>query len=169
MSSGGGSGPRGTGGTGGGAGGAGGGSSSKGVASSERQGDGSLTVTPDSPADAEWRARKGPLDGVGEITGPWGEEDSTGTCHLMRTVIVEACATPPRRTHPTFGKSRNYTQTPFADAERLLLLPSALTPPSLPPQAPNPWTYTESSRGRSRTFRRFRKGNCDRTCLKSAG
>jgi hypothetical protein len=79
MSSGGTTGPRGTGGTraGGGAGGAGG----AGVASSERQGDGSLTVTPDSPADAEWRARRGPLDGVGEITGPWGEEDSTGMFH----------------------------------------------------------------------------------------
>jgi hypothetical protein len=33
-------------------------------------------VTPDSPADAEWRARRGPLD-VAE-GGPWGVEDAAG-------------------------------------------------------------------------------------------
>ena len=97
MSSGGSSGPRGAGGGGGGAGGAGGGSSSKGVASSERQGDGSLTVTPDSPADAEWRARRGPLDGVGEISGPWGEEDSTGSCPETRPATVARRVAPRAR------------------------------------------------------------------------
>jgi hypothetical protein len=39
-------------------------------------GDGTLTVTPDSPADETWRARRGPLD-VSE-GGPWTSEDSAG-------------------------------------------------------------------------------------------
>lgn len=39
-------------------------------------GDGTLSVTPDSPADSEWRARRGPLD-VGD-GGPWAGEDAAG-------------------------------------------------------------------------------------------
>ena len=39
-------------------------------------GDGTLTVTPDSPADETWRARRGPLDA--SDGGPWTSEDSAG-------------------------------------------------------------------------------------------
>ena len=39
--------------------------------------DGVLSITPDSPADSEWRARRGPLDAADG--GPWGEEDAAGT------------------------------------------------------------------------------------------
>ena len=61
-----------------GGGGAGGGSSSKVGANATSAADGVLTPTVDSPADSEWRSRRGPLDGVGEISGPWEDEDSTG-------------------------------------------------------------------------------------------
>eukprot|EP00982_Pelagococcus_subviridis_P010821 31032-Pelagococcus_subviridis.AAC.4 len=67
------------GGGGGGGGSAGGGSSSKAAANgAPAAADGTLSITPDSPADAEWRARRGPLDSSEGGSGPWGEEDSTG-------------------------------------------------------------------------------------------
>lgn len=89
MSTGGGTLLRGAAANGGGAGGAGGGSSSKATANGgATAADGVLSVTPDSPADSEWRSRRGPLDGVGEISGPWGEEDSTGASMLLRLAMV---------------------------------------------------------------------------------
>lgn len=44
----------------------------------EGGGDGTLSVTPDSPADSEWRARRGPLDA--SEGGPWASEDAAGAC-----------------------------------------------------------------------------------------
>lgn len=38
--------------------------------------DGTLTPTPDSPCDSEWRARRGPLDF--EDAGPWADDDDGG-------------------------------------------------------------------------------------------
>ena len=37
-----------------------------------------LSVTPDSPADSEWRARRGPLDAGGNGDVDWTDEDATG-------------------------------------------------------------------------------------------
>jgi len=69
----------GAGGAGGGVGGAGGGgSSSKASANANGAADGILSITPDSPADTEWRSRRGPLDGSEGGSGPWGEEDAAG-------------------------------------------------------------------------------------------
>jgi hypothetical protein len=38
-------------------------------------------VTPDSPADSEWRQRRGPLDAA--EGGPWASEDAAGACELF--------------------------------------------------------------------------------------
>lgn len=89
MTNGGGTLLRGASGGGGGAGGAGGGSSSKASANSNGASgaaDGVLSVTPDSPADSEWRARGGPLDASEGGSGPWGEEDAAGACVYHRSV-----------------------------------------------------------------------------------
>lgn len=81
---------RGASGGGGGAGGAGGGSSSKASANSNGASgaaDGVLSVTPDSPADSEWRSRRGPLDASEGGSGPWGEEDAAGACVHHHSVV----------------------------------------------------------------------------------
>ena len=89
MSSGGGTLLRGSSGGGGGAGGAGGGSSSKASANANGASgaaDGVLSITPDSPADSEWRSRRGPLDASEGGSGPWGEEDAAGMlAHVPQT------------------------------------------------------------------------------------
>ena len=68
----------------GGGGGAGGGSSSKASANGSSVADGVLSVTPDSPADSEWRARRGPLDAGGNGDVDWSDEDATGTSQPRR-------------------------------------------------------------------------------------
>jgi hypothetical protein len=79
---------------GGGAGGAGGGSGSSkaGVNANGASGaaDGVLSITPDSPADSEWRARRGPLDVEVACGGPWGEEDAAGAWRVC--TVAHSCA-----------------------------------------------------------------------------
>ena len=80
----------------GGGGGAGGGSSSKASANGSSGADGVLSVTPDSPADSEWRARRGPLD-AGEGGGDaWSDEDATGTRQPRRDIHPRAAVHAPR-------------------------------------------------------------------------
>ena len=60
-------------------GGSGGGSGGSGSSARDAaHGDGTLSVTPDSPADSEWRQRRGPLDAA--EGGPWASEDAAGAC-----------------------------------------------------------------------------------------
>jgi hypothetical protein len=54
------------------------GGGARGDAPRDGSGDGTLSVTPDSPADSEWRARRGPLDA--SEGGPWASEDAAGAC-----------------------------------------------------------------------------------------
>lgn len=56
-------------------------SAPSGSARDAAHGDGTLSVTPDSPADSEWRQRRGPLDAA--EGGPWASEDAAGACELF--------------------------------------------------------------------------------------
>lgn len=50
--------------------------------SSPPEADGILTVTPDGPEAAEWRARKGPLE-PDDAVSPWDVEDCAGNRSVL--------------------------------------------------------------------------------------
>lgn len=111
----------------GGGGGAGGGSSSK--ASSNAIGasgtaDGVLSVTPDSPADSEWRSRRGPLDASEGGGGPWGEEDAPGGCQCPRAPVGAAAGTTSHQgSHVGFHEAQIILGQRFCWAVRLINRP----------------------------------------------
>jgi hypothetical protein len=70
-------------------------SAPSGSARDAAHGDGTLSVTPDSPADSEWRQRRGPLDAA--EGGPWASEDAAGACELFTSFFLRGASSRRRR------------------------------------------------------------------------